>query len=159
MSQWWLWSVQNRNTTYCTFDTSEVTHELWGKSWSQSVHTDKTMRRNKDVKNIYTQMKEKWEIIQLYKIKGKNKKHTSIVHFTDRVTCSVAEYKDFMIYHRDWPYVSAALSKGFRWPLIWEHNWLQVQPSAVMHVSCWGRGTVWEVKPRLQQQQGTVASV
>lgn len=118
-----------------------------------------TMRRNKDVKNIYTQMKEKWEIKQLYKKKRKNKKHESIVHFTDRVTCSVAEYKDFMIYHRDWPYVSAALSKGFRWPLIWEHNWLQVQPSAVMHVSCWGRGTVWEVKPRLQQQQGTVASV
>lgn len=53
-------------------------------------------------KYIYTQMKEKWEIMQLYKKKKrKNKKHVSIVHFTDRVTCSVAEYKDFMIYHRD----------------------------------------------------------
>lgn len=51
-------------------------------------------------KYIYTNERKMGNYTTLQK-KRKNKKHESIVHFTDRVTCSVAEYKDFMIYHRD----------------------------------------------------------
>lgn len=58
-----------------------------------------------------------------------------------------------MIRHHDWPYPSAALPKGFLWPLIRKNHRLWVQTSAVMHVSSWGRGTVREVKLHLQQQR------
>lgn len=63
---------------------------------SQFTPTDEKEQRCK--KYLYTNQRKR-EIIQLYK-KGKIKSMYHI-HFTGMVKCSVAEYNDFMIYHRD----------------------------------------------------------